>query len=109
MVDWKLVSTPLGGNFKLSSKKSPTYEHEKEEMGNIPYTSVVGSLMFIMVGTRLNLAYSVSLVSRLMSNLDKKHWVGIKWIIRYLKGIMNIRLIYRNDSTTDAPLSRFIN
>lgn len=43
-------------------------------MSIIPYSSVVGSLMYAMVCTRLDIAYAVGMVSRFLSNLGKAHW-----------------------------------
>ena len=47
---------------------SPKNEEEMKSAENIPYASVVGSLMYAMVCTRPDLAYSASVVSRFMSN-----------------------------------------
>ena len=54
-----------------------------------PYSNVVGSLMYVMIGTRPNIAYGVSLVSRFMSSPSKEHWKSVKWILRYLKGTLD--------------------
>ena len=45
----KPVSTPLARHVKLSKKSCPSTRKEKEEMLVIPYSSVVGSLMYAMV------------------------------------------------------------
>ena len=42
-------------------------------MAKIPYANVVGSLIYVMVCTRPDIAYSMSLVSRFMSNPGKVH------------------------------------
>ena len=52
----------------------------------MPYASVVGSLMFIMVCTRPDIAHAVGVVSRFLSNPGKEHWAAVKWILRYLRG-----------------------
>ncbi|RVW31340.1 Retrovirus-related Pol polyprotein from transposon TNT 1-94 [Vitis vinifera] len=57
----KLVSCPLGSHLKLSSKQSPSSEKEKEEMQKVPYASVVGSLMYVMVCTRHDIAHVLEL------------------------------------------------
>ena len=43
----KLVSVSLDNHFKLSSKQILSNEKEKEDMEGVPYSSIVGSLMYI--------------------------------------------------------------
>jgi ATP-binding cassette subfamily B (MDR/TAP) protein 1 len=82
----KPVSTPLGNHFKLSKDQSPKIELECRYMDNIPYASAIGSLMYVMVCTRPDIAHAVGAVSRYMSNPGKQHWEVVKWIMRFLKG-----------------------
>ena len=51
MKEAKLVTTPLGGHFKLNKKSCPLIEEKrkKKKMNVIPYSSAVGSLMYAMV------------------------------------------------------------
>lgn len=76
----KSVITPLAQHFKLSIKDSPGTDQEKAYVERVPYSSVVGSLMYSMVCTRPDLAH-VSLVSRYLSNPGKAHWEATKWIL----------------------------
>ncbi|KAJ9687764.1 hypothetical protein PVL29_016295 [Vitis rotundifolia] len=69
----KPVSSLLVSHPKLSSKQSPLSEKEKEEMRKVPYALAVGSLMYAMVCTRLDIAHSVGVVSRFFSNPCKEH------------------------------------
>ncbi|GJS21580.1 retrovirus-related pol polyprotein from transposon TNT 1-94, partial [Tanacetum coccineum] len=62
----------------------------------------VGSLMYAMVCTRPDLAHAVSVVSRFMANPGKAHWKAVKWILRYLKGVSNICLVYDGEGHGDG-------
>jgi ATP-binding cassette subfamily B (MDR/TAP) protein 1 len=42
---------------------SPSNEAERMEMSQVPYASVVGSLMFAMIGTRPDIAQAAGAVS----------------------------------------------
>ena len=60
----KIVSTPLASHFNFSAALSPKSEHEKKYMENVPYSSVVGSLTYLMVCIRPDITQVVSMVSR---------------------------------------------
>lgn len=48
-----------------------------------------------MIGTRCDLAYAVGLISRFMSNPSSTHWSAVKWVLRYLKGTQNVKLVFK--------------
>jgi hypothetical protein len=48
----------------LSATQCPTIEKEKSEMANIPYASAIGSIMYAMLSTRLDVALALSFTSR---------------------------------------------
>ena len=64
-------------------------------MKNVPYASAVRSLMYAMLCTRIDICYTVRLVSRYQSNPSKAHWKAVKRILRYLKGTMDYSLCYQ--------------
>ena len=55
-------------------------------MSCIPYANAVGSLMYLMVCTRLHISHAIGVVSRYMENPGKEHWAAVKWVLWYLKG-----------------------
>ena len=85
----KSVSTPIAPHFKLSVSQCPTTDEEFEYMSKVPYSSVVGSLMYAMVCSRPDLSYAMSLISRYMANPGKEHWKAVQWVFRYLLGTSN--------------------
>ena len=61
-------------------------------MRKVPYASVVGSLMYAMVCTRLDIRFVVGEVSQYMSNPEREHQAVVKWILMYLKGTSKVCL-----------------
>ena len=63
-------------------------------MQAIPYASGCGSLMYVMVSTRPDIAYGIGVVRRFMSQPGQSHWAAIKSILRYLKGTQEKNICY---------------
>ena len=80
----------------LDVDKDPFRPQEKDEelLGlEVPYLSAIGPLMYLANYTRPDIAFAVNLLAR--------HWNGVKQILHYLKGTMNMGLFYPNDSKLD--------
>lgn len=70
MFDCKLVTLPFSNHFKLSSECYPKTDEEFARMSKIPYANVIGSVMYLMVSTRPDLAHSIHI---LMGNPGEEH------------------------------------
>ena len=70
---------------KLGKSQCPSSYFERKSMENIPYASVVGSLMYAQVCTRPDIAFIVGVLGRYLSNLGQAHWVVAKKVMRYLQ------------------------
>lgn len=66
-------------------------------MAQVPYSSVVRSLMYAMVCTCLGISQTISMVNKHMSCPGKVHWYVMKWILRYLCSISNTCLEFRRN------------
>jgi hypothetical protein len=94
MNDVKPVSVPLASHFKIFSSLCPSTKEENEYMSRIPYANVEGSLMYVMVSTRLYISHAVGVVSRYMENLGKEHCEAVKWVLWYLRGTTDYYITY---------------
>ena len=70
----KPISTPLAIHFKLSREMCPKTHEEIEYMYKVPYSSTIGSLIYVKVCTRPDISHAVGVVSRYMNNPGKEHW-----------------------------------
>lgn len=98
MTDCKPVSTPSDPSQKLSKEMSPKTDDEQKLMENVPYQKLIGALLYLVQGTRPDIAFSVGDASRYNSNFGPAHWTAAKRILRYLKGTSGLRLKYHSGS-----------
>ncbi|XP_070144879.1 uncharacterized protein [Drosophila kikkawai] len=82
MEDCKPAITPIESKSALKRPENP----DEEEMKRYPYQSLIGSLMFLAVSTRPDIAFAVNFLSQFNSNYSAEHWKASKRILRYLKG-----------------------
>lgn len=94
MENCKPVKTPLAAHFKLSNQDSPKTDLDREYVSKVPYANVVGSLMYLMVCSRPDIGYGVSMVSRYLADPGREHWLAVKWLLRYLNGTRDYGLVY---------------
>ena len=92
--DTKSVSTQLASHFKLKTTMSPTTIEKREYMTRVSYVSAVGNLIYAMVCAIPNLSQAVSMISRYMHDPGRGHWEAVKWILRYIKGTIDVGLVF---------------
>lgn len=99
--DLKPVTTPLDPNIELSSAQAPQTSYDLAKMRDVPYREAVGSLMYAAMGTRPDIAFAVSLLSRFATSPGPAHWEAVKRVFRYLKGTRELRLTYGPEGDFD--------
>ncbi|KAL0286406.1 UNVERIFIED_CONTAM: Copia protein [Sesamum radiatum] len=63
-------------------------------MTDIPYTSVGGSIQYVVHCTKPDITYALSVISRYQACIGEEHWSTVKTILKYLKRTKNMFLIY---------------
>ena len=66
-------------------------------MSVIPYASAIGSIMYAMLCSRPDVCLAISLAGRYQSNPGVDHWTTVKNILKYLKRIKDMFLVYGGD------------
>ena len=81
----------------LEADKDPfrPKEEDEEVLGpEVPYLSAIGALMYLANCTRPDIAFAVNLLARYNAAPTRRHWVGVKTILRYLQGTQDLGLLY---------------
>lgn len=98
MLDCRSTRTPLPSGFKFHQEP----QGERVEIPPRDYQSAVGSLMYLVTGTRPDLAFAVGAASRYLTCPTKHHWEGIMHVMRYLKSTLDTGLVLGRKSG-EAP------
>lgn len=92
MNDCHPVSTPI-----IKETVEPGKDmQEASNLKEFPYRQAVGALMYLMTGTRPDIAYAVGVVSRSLENPTPSDVIKVKRIFRYLKGTLDYAIIYKS-------------
>lgn len=75
--------------------------HEPMEAIDYPYREAVGSLMYLAIATRPDIAYAVGRASRHLNNPSQGDVNGVKRIFKYLRGTMDLGMIYEPNPKFD--------
>ncbi|RVW95334.1 Retrovirus-related Pol polyprotein from transposon TNT 1-94 [Vitis vinifera] len=94
--------SPIVKGDRFNLDQCPKNDLEREQMKNISYTFVVGSLMYAQVYTRPDIAFSIGMLGRYQSNPGIDHWKAAKKVMRYLQGTKDYKLMYRRTSNLEV-------
>lgn len=62
-----------------------------------PYRQAIGCLMFLMVGTRPDIAFAIGKLSQHCADPHESHWSGVKRVLRYLRGSQHLGIVFGKD------------
>ncbi|XP_051127819.1 secreted RxLR effector protein 161-like [Andrographis paniculata] len=85
--DTRIARTPLDTSIHLSKNCG-------EGVSQIEYARIIGSLMYLMSCTRLDITYVISKLRTFTSNPSREHWKAIVRVLRYLRFTRDYGLHY---------------
>ena len=94
MENFNTVSTALPKGIILTKE---TTEQPKDQVTK--YQSMIGSLMYLVTGTRSDLAYTMLFLTQFSSCPIEEHIRAAKHIFRYVDGTWNLGLFYPHTTT----------
>lgn len=94
MTECKTMSSPMETRFDPKL--------EENEIINVPYRQLIGSLLYLTMTSRPDISYAVSLLSRYLDKPNENLWKAGKRIIRYLKGTKEKGLLFRRSDEEEV-------
>lgn len=86
MFDCKESYIPLPFSLKIN------LDDKNQDELNLPYRELIGSLMYLMLGSRPDLCFSITYFSQYQHNYTPTHWKYLKNVLKYLKGSKEFKL-----------------
>lgn len=71
----------------------------------LPNREAVGSLNFLAIVSRPDIAFAVSVVSRFLNKFDSNYWNAVKRIIKYLIETRDLKITYSFEHGNNSPVA----
>jgi len=78
MEDSTPLATFLDANSRLSRGMASLTSEDVNSMASILYRSAVGSLVYVMICTKVDITYGLEVVNQYMTNRGPLHWIALK-------------------------------
>lgn len=88
------IATPADPNQVLNG-------FDESDPSNYPYRELIGSLMYLAIGTRPDIAHAVGVASRFVEKPTIVHERAAKRILKYLKRTINFGILYIHSTTKE--------
>ena len=99
--------TPLSPQEDLVPSKTPI--SEVNPVTQSKYQSVIGSLMYLMLGTRPDLAYAVGKLARFSTNPSPAHFNAADRVLWYINGTKDLYLDFDPGTNKGVSIDAFTN
>lgn len=90
MENCKPSKTPMETRLRLEGVKEKKTAHPDREL--------IGCLSYVAMMSRPDLCYAVNHLSRFQENPTDTHWNYLKRVLRYIKGTLNLDLLFHNSA-----------
>lgn len=89
-------STPMEPDVDLFAAGSPVIEFS--------YRKAIGSLMYLMVGTRPDISFAVSCLAKFVNTPTEFHWQAVKRLLRYVKNTTDYAPCYTSSKESEPTV-----
>ncbi|GJZ11707.1 retrotransposon protein, putative, ty1-copia subclass [Tanacetum coccineum] len=109
MVTSKRGYIPMQERLDLNKTQCALTPEDVKGMQNVPYDSVVGSIMYAVRCSRPDVAFAQNLTSPFQQNPRKPHWTTVKTILKYLRNTKDMFLVYGRNPEAELRVDCYCN
>lgn len=91
------AATPMVAGMQLISA-----EPDAEPVEQNKYLSLIGSLSYLAVGTRPDIAFAVNYLARFSARPQHDHWTALKHLLSYLSSTAEEGIRFKNDDVNNC-------
>lgn len=92
----------MTGFIRDFTAEGPTVSDDCQQLkDHASYRALIGSLLYLALATRPDIAHAVAELARYVSNPTDEHWLGVKRILRYLSGTATYGLKYSAEQSSE--------
>jgi hypothetical protein len=102
-IDSSPVLMPMDPSISLTSVYAPSTPKDKVFMRTVPYVSTIGTLMYLAIATRSDIAFAMGVLCHFMTRPGPEHWKAAKHLFCYLCGMINYCLTYAPNASVPTP------
>lgn len=96
MDEAKSLSVPLSPAIKLTKEGDPL------DLDEHSYSQLIGSLMYLSICTRPDIAQAVGALARYMAKPTNMHWQAAKGVLRYIAGTADYGIMFGTSTRLDT-------
>ena len=91
-----LNASPMEASIPLRIADTDETSDSQAQMKSIPYREAIGSLLWLVAGTRAGIAFTVQTCAKFSCKPNIKHWKAVLRIFRYFYRTVNYGLAFRS-------------
>jgi hypothetical protein len=91
MTDCNAAKTPM------TTKRLEELKNDQSCKKDVPYRSLVGSLLYLATHSRPDIAFAVGELSKFNDKYGDEQWTAVKRVLRYLKATKDYQQIFSRD------------
>jgi hypothetical protein len=91
---------PVNHRIEPNRKLKPLPKSNKsiENLDNVPYQQALGSMMYLAVCTRSDIAFVMTYLSQFNTCFTREHWGLLKKILKYLNTTRDVGIVYSQNN-----------